>query len=217
MNDFKYTLIADGRTDDALIPILTWLLINLGVKIGIQPQLPILGSLRNPPKRLQDKIAIALDLFPCNILFIHRDAESDETPIETRTKEIRKAEKLIKKTLPPIVCVIPIKMIESWLLFNEEAIRKVVGNPSGRQNLSLPKISEIEKIADPKERLEKLLTDASFPNRRGKRVNIPSNYCVRIAEEIEDYEPLRNLSAFQELEKEVEITLRKHFSDLLTS
>ncbi len=132
MNDFKFTLIADGRTDDALIPILTWLLMNLGVKVGIQPQLPILGNLRNPPKKLQDKIAIALDLFPCNILFIHRDAESDETPIETRTKEIRKAEKLVKKSLPPIVCVIPIKMIESWLLFNEDAIRKVVGNPNGK-------------------------------------------------------------------------------------
>jgi len=216
MNDFKFTLIADGRTDDALIPILTWLLMNLGVKVGIQPQLPILGNLRNPPKKLQDKIAIALDLFPCNILFIHRDAESDETPIETRTKEIRKAEKLVKKSLPPIVCVIPIKMIESWLLFNEDAIRKVVGNPNGKQELNLPKISEIEQISDPKERLEKLLIDASFPNRRGKRVNIPPNYCVRIAEEIDDFDPLRNLSAFQELEKELKNTLIESFSDLLS-
>jgi hypothetical protein len=219
MNNFKFTLIADGRTDDALIPILTWLLRNLGINAP-EPQLPILGNLRNPPKNLQDKIAIALDLFPCDILFIHRDAESDENPIETRTKEIRKAEKLIKKSLPPIVCVIPIRMIESWLLFNEKAIRTVVGNPSGRQDLDLPKISEIEKIADPKERLEKLLIDASFPNRRGKRVNIPPNYCVRIAEEIEGvvdgFERLRNLSAFQELEKELKKTLKEHFSDLLS-
>jgi hypothetical protein len=211
MNNFKFTLIADGRTDDALIPILTWLLRDLGIN-SPEPQLPILGNLRNPPKNLQDKIAIALDLFPCDILFIHRDAESDETPIETRTKEIRKAEKLIKKSLPPIVCVIPIRMIESWLLFNEDAIRTVVGNPSGRQDLNLPKISEIEKIADPKEKLEKLLIDAGFPNKRGKRVNIPSNYCVRIAEEIEGserFERLRNLSAFQELEKELKITLQQ--------
>ena len=104
MNDFKFTLIADGRTDDALIPILKWLLRNLGINAP-EPQLPILGNLRNPPKNLQDKIAIALDLFPCNILFIHRDAEADENPIATRTKEIRKAEKLVKKSLPPIVCV----------------------------------------------------------------------------------------------------------------
>ena len=214
MNDFKFTLIADGRTDDALIPILKWLLRNLGINAP-EPQLPILGNLRNPPKNLQDKIAIALDLFPCNILFIHRDAEADENPIETRTKEIRKAEKLVKKSLPPIVCVIPIKMIESWLLFHEDAIRTVVGNPYGRQDLNLPKISEIEKITDPKARLEKMLIDASFPSRRGKRVTIPPNYCVRIAEEIDDFEPLRNLSAFQKLEKELKNTLSKHFSGLL--
>lgn len=211
MNDFKFTLIADGRTDDALIPILKWLLRNLGINAP-EPQLPILGNLRNPPKNLQDKIAIALDLFPCNILFIHRDAEADENPIATRTKEIRKAEKLVKKSLPPIVCVIPIKMIESWLLFHEDAIRTVVGNPNGRQDLNLPKISEIEKITDPKARLEKMLIDASFPSRRGKRVTIPPNYCVRIAEEIDDFEPLRSLSAFQELEKELKNTLSKHFS-----
>ena len=215
MNDFKFTLIADGRTDDALIPILKWLLRNIGINAP-ELQLPILGNLRNPPKKLQDKIVIALDLFPCDILFIHRDAESDENPIENRTKEIRKAEKLVKKSLPPIVCVIPIKMIESWLLFNEDAIRKVVGNPNGIQDLNLPKISEIEKITDPKARLEKLLIDASFPNRRGKKVNIPSNYCVRVAEEIGDFEPLRNLLAFQELEKELENTLRDNFSDLLS-
>jgi len=215
MNDFRFTLIADGRTDDALIPILKWLLIKLGVS-SPEPQLPILGNLRNPPKKLQDKIAIALDLFPCNILFVHRDAESDENPIENRTKEIRKAEKLVKKTLPPIVCVIPIKMIESWLLFNEDAIRKVVGNSNGKQELNLPKISEIETISDPKSRLEKLLIDASFPSRRGKKVNIPSNYCVRVAEMIDDFEPLRGLSSFQELEKELKNTLNEHFSDLLT-
>ncbi len=215
MNYFRFTLIADGRTDDALIPILKWLLIKLGINAP-EPQLPILGNLRNPPKKLQDKIAIALDLFPCDILFIHQDAESDETPIETRTKEIRKAEKLVKKSLPPIVCVIPIKMIESWLLFNEDAIRKVVGNPNGKQELDLPKFSEIEQISDPKERLEKLLIDASFPRRRGKKVNIPSNYCVRVAEMIDDFEPLRNLSAFQELEKELKATLNEHFPDLLS-
>jgi len=100
------------------------------------------------------------------------------------------------------------------ILFHEDAIRSVVGNPNGRQDLNLPKISEIEKITDPKARLEKMLIDASFPSRRGKRVTIPPNYCVRIAEEIDDFEPLRNLSAFQELEKELKNTLSKHFSGL---
>jgi hypothetical protein len=33
---------------------------------------------------------------------------------------------------------------------------------------------------------------------------------------IDDFEPLRNLSAFQELEKELKATLNEHFPDLLS-
>jgi len=43
MNDFRFTLIADGRTDDALIPILKWILTELGINAP-EPQLPILGN-----------------------------------------------------------------------------------------------------------------------------------------------------------------------------
>jgi hypothetical protein len=36
MKEIRYTLITDGSSDRALISILTWLLIELGVNIPIQ-------------------------------------------------------------------------------------------------------------------------------------------------------------------------------------
>jgi hypothetical protein len=48
MKEIRYTLITDGSSDRALMPILTWLLIELGVKIAIQPTWADFTRLRNP-------------------------------------------------------------------------------------------------------------------------------------------------------------------------
>jgi len=220
MNELTYTLITDGSSDRALEPILTWLLRQfLKENVTVQSEWADLRRIPNSPKKLHDKIVVALDMYsPCNILFIHRDAERD--PLEKRVQEIRVAERIVANSLkadiplPPIVCVIPIRMIESWLLFDEVAIREATGNRNGKQELDLPKLVEIEKIADSKARLHEIFKKADFPSRRGKKPNIPSN--ARLAARIDNFEPLRNLSAFQELEKELKITLIDNFPDLLT-
>jgi len=220
MNEITYTLITDGSSDRALEPILTWLLRQfLKEDIAIQSEWADLRRVPDPPKKLHDKIAVALDMYSsCNILFVHRDAEKE--PLSKRVQEIRVAETIVVDSLkvnlalPPIVCVIPIRMIESWLLFDEVAIREAIGNSKGTQELNLPKLAEIERIADSKARLHESFKKADFSSRRGKKSAVPSN--ARLANKIRDFKPLRNLSAFQELEKELEITLRKHFSDLLT-
>jgi len=198
MLEIRYTLITDGSSDQALIPILTWLLQDIGVNYPIQAEWADLRRLREPPKKLDERICQSIELYECDILFIHRDAENE--PRQNRVQEIRAAEKLVTKS-PPIICVIPVRMTESWLLFDEIAIRKAAGNPHGKQGLNLPKISEIEKIPDPKAKLQDLLIKAS---KRKPKDRIP---ITRLAELIESFEPLRNLPAFQELEKELKTTL----------
>jgi len=211
MTELYYTLITDGTSDKALLPILRWLLIKLGVKVAIQPQWADLGSVKNPPKKLHDRMAIAIDMYPCDILFVHRDAERE--PVENRVIEIRTAEKLlVAENTPPIVCVIPIRMIEAWLLFDEPAIRKASGNPNGKQKLNLPNTSRTETIADPKIMLEQIQDIARGLGKHRKKDKIPN---IRIAEMIDDFEPLRNLTAFQELEKDLIYTLKTHFANLL--
>jgi hypothetical protein len=200
MKEIRYTLITDGSSDKALIPILTWLLKDVGIDYPIQAEWADLGRLRKPPKTLDEKISKSIELYESNILFIHRDAENQ--PPTNRKTEIRDAERLVKKStvVPPIICVIPIRMTESWLLFDENAIRQAAGNPQGKQELNLPRISEVERIPDPKALLKNILSIAGANSKRRRDDNIP---IARLADLIEDFKPLKDLTAFQELEKEL--------------
>src|SRR4030042_195645 len=111
MNRLRYTLVTDGSSDALLMPILTWLLIYLGVARLIDSQWAELRTIRrNRPRTLSDKIRCAMDLYPCDLLFIHRDAERESR--EKRACEINHAVNEIINSLqvPPRVCVIPVRM-----------------------------------------------------------------------------------------------------------
>ena len=89
MRELRYTLVSDGSSDRALLPILSWLLIEHRVLCPIQAEWADLGRLRNPPKTLASRIEWSLDLYPCDMLFVHRDAE---IRAERRSYQQRKAE-----------------------------------------------------------------------------------------------------------------------------
>ena len=202
MKEIRYTLITDGSSDRALISILTWLLIELGVNIPIQSAWADLARLPHPPKKLADRIEKAIALYPCDLLFVHRDAEKE--PRQNRVLEINQAVESIPLNVKlPVVCVIPVKMTEAWLLIDEKAIREAAGNPKGNQSLNLPKPSKIEKLSDPKETLKALLNLArGHSSRKKQKVSI-----TRIAELIDDFQPLKQLPAFIALEFELKQTL----------
>jgi len=102
-------------------------------------------------------------------------------------------------------------MQEAWLLFNEHAIRAASGNPNGRILLNLPSLQEVEDIPDPKRVLHSLLKHASeLHGRRLKDFN-PSKQAHRVSEQIDDFHPLRQLSAFQVLENELSDLLDEYF------
>jgi hypothetical protein len=52
----RYTLVSDGPTDDALLPLLNWLLQENGVSVAIEPQFANLSQLPQPPRGLADRI-----------------------------------------------------------------------------------------------------------------------------------------------------------------
>jgi hypothetical protein len=203
MDEIRYTLITDGSSDRALIPILTWVLRERGGVNRIQPEWADLGRLPRPPAALKNRILAAIDLFPCDLLFVHRDAEKEDP--EHRYKEIYDAlnEAFTQGFQTPAVCVVPVKMTEAWLLFDEASIRLAAGNPNGKNALSLPELNRIELILDPKERLSEILRKASgLSGRRLKTFNVPGSQ-IRITELIEDFSHLRKLKAFQRLEDDI--------------
>ena len=203
MSGKRFTLLAEGSTDESLIPILLWLWRQHRPSDElVEAQFADPDYINIRSRRLVDRIGPACDLYPCDVLFIHRDA--DRGSPDARVNEINGAvEKAFSGgTAPSAVCVVPVRMTEAWLLFHESALRKAADNPNGEQALNLPKLSQIESLPDPKQTLRDLLRAASgLPPQRLRRFR--EDRAARLVTQfIEDFSPLRKLSAFRRLEKE---------------
>lgn len=211
MRELRYTLLSDGPSDRALLPLLTWLLRNQGVITAIQPEWADLSRLPKRPQGLVERICKSIDLYPCDLLCIHRDAERE--PHDTRKQEIVQALAEVTQQIqscPPAVSVIPVRMQEAWLLFDEAAIRRAAGNPNGRHPLPLPRMHQVEGLPDPKENLYELLREASGLNSHRRKQLRVSQLAQRVAELITDFSPLRALPAFTALEADLQRILQTH-------
>lgn len=200
MDNLRFTLVTDGSGDRALIPLLQWLLVRHSQR-SFSPQWPDLGRLRMPPKGLADRLTIAIELDPCDLLFVHRDAERQ--PAVKRREEISAAlaETRGLKAIP--IAVVPVRMSEAWLVWNEQAIRIAAGNPEGDVVLLVPSPRDVEELANPKEELSRLLRQASQASGRRLRDLRPEQRKHRVAELIADFSPLLAAPAFAELDQDV--------------
>lgn len=209
MKFLRFTLLTDGSSDKSLISHLTWLLEQNGVNLPIDFQWANegLSRLREKPADLSERIQRSVELYPCELLFIHRDAERET--YEERKDEIKQALNRISNKEFTSICVIPVKMTEAWMLFDIPAIRRASGNPNGTESLSLPKLKNIEVEPDPKTLLHNLLRAASA--RTGRRLHNfkARHHALLVAENIEDFSQLRNLSAFALLEAEIQKALKQ--------
>jgi hypothetical protein len=195
MKELCYTLLSDGSSDRAFIPILDWLFQENKVRLAVQGKWANLGQLPKPPKPLEDRIAITLQLYPCDLLFIKKAL--DKIKIDDRQL---------------IIYIIPIRMLETWLLFDEFAIKKVAGNPHSKDRLNLPKINSLENLSNPKEKLCEILRNTSgLTGRKLKDFKAREREKIhRIAWEIKDFSVLRQLSAFQILETDIRDILQQN-------
>ncbi len=196
MKELRFTLVADGPSDAALITILAWMLQVNGVSYPLLPCWADFRSLRTPPKKLAERIEQALYAYPCELLFVHRDAEN-QTPA-SRRDEIDKAISALRERtvkVPPHVVVIPIRMTEAWLLFDETALRLAAGNPNGRVGLSLPKLKGLEAEPSPKQILNDLLELASELTGRRLKAFKTRVLARLVVNHLDDSSPLRELRA----------------------
>jgi hypothetical protein len=143
-------------------------------------------------------LRVVIDLYPCDILFIHRDAEG-QAP-ENRRTEIATAVQDFQTLHIPVV---PVRMTEAWLLIDEPAIRSAADNPNGIKNLNLPAIRNLEKIADPKRVLQEALLRACGLN-AGRRSRFDVQRRIhRVPQYLDDFSPLMALPAFQILQHDI--------------
>lgn len=207
-----FTLLADGSSDKVLIHIIRWLLNDLYPKMTVSLQFADFTAWRDPPKTLKEKIFLAYENYPCDVLFIHRDAEkNDQELIQERKREVANANPEDKSNI--IVVVVPIRMTEAWLLIDAEAIKKAAGNRHYKGKIVLPRLKDIEKENDPKKYLLDLLKEAS--GLKGRQLSNFNGYQAIhwVAEYIETFEPLRELHAFKILEKDLKTAIGRLFNN----
>ena len=142
MQRFTTTLVAEGSSDQALVPLIEFV---LDEHCSVPHVTTFASDSLGGP--LRDRVARALVLYPCDLLFVHRDA--DRAQVFERETEIRAAVQEVVGA-PTAVCMIPVRMTEAWLLVDEMAIRRAAGNTSGTANLGVPPISRLETQPDPK-------------------------------------------------------------------
>lgn len=209
MTELRYTLVCDGSSDQALLPVINWSLRKQGVTSPVNPAWADLTVLRHRPNGLEEKIRSALELYPCDLLFVHRDCETQT--LTHRQDEIRRTLEGVFPTEAeriPTACIVPRRMTEAWLLISERVIRSASGNPNGRVALAMPDHDGLEDLPDPKETLFNLLRVASELRGRRLRGLRVHRLVHRIVDLLDDFSPLRALPAFVAFEAQLEEALR---------
>lgn len=146
---------------------------------------------------LHQRLQIAFANYRPDIVICHRDAEA--ITLAARSAEIQEASVLAGIPIS-VVPAVPVRMIESWLLAHEAAIRNAADNRNGTMPLNLPPIGTIETLADPKSLLFSALRTASnLPPQRLRKFN-QYRARSRIADFIDDFEHLRAFESFRAFE-----------------
>jgi len=204
MKELVYTLLGDGPSDRRLIYPTNWLL-SSEYGGAFRAQWADTRGFVRLREGLAARVEKALELFPCDLLIVHRDAETQE--YEQRFSEIDSAIRETGYMLDRTVRIVPVRMQEAWFLPFESAIRRAAGRPTGRARLNIPKLADIESVPDPKALLHQLLrTAAEVSGRRLQRFDINAA-ASRVAELVEDFSPLCALPAFARFESELKTAL----------
>jgi hypothetical protein len=145
---------------------------------------------------LKERLVRACQLYEPNLILCHRDAEGNS--LDERTREIEEAAAGLTVFAVPLI---PVRMLESWLLLDETAIRRAANNSNGRAPLDLPRSKSVEALNDPKTRLFDALRAASElgPNRL-RNFNVHQARS-RITGYFEQIQHLRDLQSFCRFEQ----------------
>jgi len=193
MKSLSICLLCDGSSDFCIADIIQWLMDenfpDLSFRtILAKDQVPAKGALT---ERLHK---VANDYQP-DLIVCHRDAERES--LAARTDQVRAA---ADGVACPVVAAVPVRMLESWLLADEKAIRSAADNSNGKVDLALPKPDRIESLADPKCELFNALRIASELGANRLRKFNEGRARSQITNFIRDFSPLRVQSGFSAFE-----------------
>ena len=202
MRIYTYTLLTDGSSDEALLPVIDWLIEQHFTDLRFQSQ--FVRDLGKVGSNLLSRIDAALRLFPCDLLILHRDAEKESHAF--RYAEVRRAGDQRDQRCVPVV---PVKMTEAWMLSDEGAIRAAAGNRYGKNTLELPDKTHWESLKDPKQVLVNALAKASEKSGRALQKFQAQKHRHAVTRLTESFSDLRGLHAFDAFENELIFHINK--------
>ena len=188
-------IVCDGTSDLCIQHLIQWI---------VDTNFPDQAFRINPAREvipahgpLHLRLKRAFENYEPDVIVCHRDAE--RVSLQERTDEVKAAS--AASGIPiPVVPAIPVRMIESWLLTEEAAIRSAANNRNGNINLNLPPRQSIENLANPKDVLFQALRIASdLPPQRLKKFNEHSARS-RITGFLDDFSGVRQLRSFLQFE-----------------
>lgn len=200
----SFAFLREGTSDDGLVPHLSELLIRGGLD-------QVTGTARDYKGPIGARLEqVAAEETVVDIVFVHRDTDGPSDA--ERRSEIATAVEEIEDGFQAIVIpVVPIQELEAWLLLDEAAIRHVVGKPSKRAPLNLPKLARVEVTNSPKEILRAaLLTASETSGRRLKEEKARFSERRRtLLERLDIDGPIQELRAWQALVRDVDAAVQR--------
>ncbi|WP_394795223.1 hypothetical protein [Armatimonas sp.] len=182
----RYILWAEGSSDAGLREVLNWLLAQNHVDVS-----EAIAVEHGDYPTVEDLLEVEW----ANLLFLHKDADSDKEENgqgpKTRRKQI---ERNVKENFPPTVCVVPVQETEAWLLVQTE----------------LP-LASIEIQARPKEKLKAILEEKQGCPMNFKEFSRQRTLLwAQLAQNPEALHRLESLPVFQQLVTDTTEAIQRH-------
>lgn len=211
-------LYAEGRSDERFLPILLQRvladLLSRRAPRVVDVVEPFVLRPAKSPSREEAILASAQQSAGYHVLFVHADAD-DATAESAYLERIEPGLSMVQSAYGDgvLVChhlvpVIPVQMVEAWLLADAEALCAMVGITLVKAASHLPRAHEVEGLSDPKARLIDIIRLAQAQRPRHRRRIVIGEYYEPLANRVR-LEELRRLPSYQKLEADLEEMLRQ--------
>ncbi|NWJ98198.1 MAG: DUF4276 family protein [Chloroflexi bacterium] len=204
-------LYAEGASDKRFLPILIQRtaeqILNQRGRFIVEVLPPRIIEKIEAPTQAECILKAAQQASGYHALIIHADADHP-TRNEAFEQRFQPGYTLVQQATPPVckhlLPVIPVRMIEAWLLAHPEALQEILDTTMNAAALGLPlKAREVESVPSPKQTLKQAVQKARahLPRRR-QNIDIGSLY-----------EPIARLISLERLD---EVPAYKQFKADLT-
>lgn len=202
----SFILTGEGTSDLRLVEHIESILIEEGFS-EVSGEAPDLGMFRPSIGRtVQNKLTALFRHYPnVDVIFVHRDA--DNVGVHVREQEILTAAQNIAG-IARVIPIIPVTMLETWLLVDQEAIKRVAGNNNYKGGLQcIPAIRQLENHGDTKHLLLDALCEAS--QTQGARLikfrKRFSEMRARLTFDLDPNGPVQNLASYRYFREKISI------------